>query len=62
MLRDNISEEDALKRIAAQMSQDDKKRFADHLINTSHGFEETRRQTVELIKVLRQQAAEKNDS
>lgn len=62
MLRDNLSQDDALKRVAAQMSQDDKKRFADHLINTSHGFDDTRRSTLAVIEALRQQAAENNDS
>lgn len=53
MLRDNLSESEARKRIAAQMSQDEKKRFADHLIDTSHGFEDTRRQTLVLLELLR---------
>ncbi len=46
MLRDNLSETDAVKRIAAQMPQDEKKRFADYLIDTSGGFDDTRRQTI----------------
>ncbi len=56
MLRDNLSETDAKKRIAAQMPQDEKKRFADYLIDTSDGFEDTRRQTVELLEILHQPA------
>jgi dephospho-CoA kinase len=55
MLRDNLSEIDARNRIAAQMPQDEKKRFADHLIDTSHGFEDTRRQTLALLETLRDQ-------
>jgi len=53
MLRDSLSEIEAAKRIAAQMPQDEKKLFADHLIDTSHGFEDTRRQTLELLDKLR---------
>ena len=56
MLRDNLSETEAKTRIAAQMSQDEKKTFADHLIDTSRGFDDTRRQTIELLEKLRQQS------
>lgn len=40
--RDDLEMTDALKRIASQMPQDEKKKFADHLIDTSGGFEDTR--------------------
>ena len=53
VLRDNLTETEAAKRIAAQMPQDEKKRFADHLIDTSHGFEDTREKTLEILKKLR---------
>ena len=56
MLRDNLSKTEAKTRIAAQMSQDEKKTFADHLIDTSRGFDDTRRQTIELLEKLRQQS------
>ena len=56
MLRVNLSEAEAKTRIAAQMSQDEKKTFADHLIDTSRGFDDTRRQTIELLEKLRQQS------
>ncbi len=49
MLRDNLTGSEARKRIAAQMPQDEKKRFADHLIDTSNGFDDTRRQVVEVF-------------
>ena len=62
MLRDEVSRQDAEKRIAAQMPQEEKKRFADHLIDTSQGFDDTRRQTLELVELLRQQASETDDS
>jgi dephospho-CoA kinase len=53
MLRDNLSEEDAQKRIDAQMSQDDKKRYADLLIDTSEGFDAARHQTIEVLERLK---------
>ncbi len=53
MLRDNFSETDARKRIAAQMPQEEKKSFADYLIDTSGGFEDTRRTTVDVFQELR---------
>ena len=42
--RDGLGESDARKRIASQMPQDEKKRFADFLIDTSGEFESTREQ------------------
>jgi dephospho-CoA kinase len=53
MLRNNLSEEEARKRIRAQMPQEEKKRYADFLIETSAGFEETRRQTIEVFEQLK---------
>ncbi len=58
MLRDNLSDADAQKRIAAQMPQDEKKRYADHLIDTSRGFDDTRCQTLEALEKLRPEAAQ----
>jgi len=52
MLRDNLSEIDAQKRIDAQMPQEEKKRFADFLIDTSGGFEDTRNQTIDVFRQL----------
>lgn len=43
-MRDRLPEAEAKKRIAAQMPQSEKKRYADHLIDSSKGFEDTRRQ------------------
>jgi dephospho-CoA kinase len=54
MLRNNLSQEEAEKRVAAQMSQDEKKKFADYLIDTSEGFEDTRRQTERVYAALLQ--------
>ncbi len=52
-LRDDLPETDAKKRIAAQMPQEEKKQYADFLIDTSNGFEDTRRQIVEVYKKLK---------
>jgi dephospho-CoA kinase len=40
--RDGLSEADARKRTQSQMPQDEKKRYADFLIDTSDGFDPTR--------------------
>jgi dephospho-CoA kinase len=53
MARDGLSRAEAEKRIAAQMPQEEKKKFADYLIDTSDGFESTRRRTVEVYDELR---------
>jgi len=45
MKRDNISREEAERRITAQMPQEEKKKHADYLIDTSAGFESARQQT-----------------
>ena len=52
MLRNALSREEAEKRISAQMSQEEKKKFADYLIDTSEGFDDTRRQTEEVYGAL----------
>lgn len=48
MLRDGLSADEAARRIAAQMSQDEKKSYADYLIDSSDGFERTREQATEI--------------
>jgi dephospho-CoA kinase len=53
MLRNNLSEAEALKRINAQMPQEEKKRYADFLIDTSEGFEATKLQTIEIFEQLK---------
>ncbi len=45
MLRNNLSISEAKQRIISQMPQEEKKRFADLLIDTSDGFESARKQT-----------------
>jgi dephospho-CoA kinase len=53
MARNQISREEAQGRMLAQMPQEEKKRYADFLIDTSDGFEDTRRQTVNVYEKLR---------
>src|SRR3954453_23653528 len=57
MLRNKLSRDEALRRINSQMSQEEKQKFADYLIDTSDGFELTRAGTLEiyqqLIRVIR---------
>jgi len=52
MARDDLGREEAEKRIGAQMSQDEKKKFADYLIDTSDGFEAARKRTTEVYEEL----------
>lgn len=52
MLRNGLSREEAEQRISAQMSQEEKKKFADYLIDTSEGFDDTRRQTEKVYGAL----------
>jgi dephospho-CoA kinase len=51
--RDQLTVEEARRRIDAQMPQDEKKKYADFLIDTSEGFEDTRRRVAETFKKLR---------
>lgn len=51
--RNNLSREEAARRINAQMPQEEKKKYADFLIDTTEGFEATRAQTVEVFRQLR---------
>jgi dephospho-CoA kinase len=53
MARNHLSSAEAASRIAAQMPQEEKKRYADYLIDTSEGFEETRRRTEEVYSALK---------
>jgi dephospho-CoA kinase len=61
MSRNNLSETEAIKRINSQMPQDEKKKYADFLIDTSEGFEDTRRQTTEIYEQLKNIQNEKAD-
>lgn len=53
--RDKLQPDEAERRIASQMPQEEKKRFADYLIDTSDGFEAARRSAVEVYGKLRQE-------
>ena len=51
--RDGLSRSEAEDRIAAQMAQDEKKSYADYLIDTSNSFEDTSRQVAETFSSLK---------
>jgi len=53
MARNNLTREEAQKRIDAQMPQEAKQKFADYLIDTSEGFDSARSRTVEVYEELR---------
>ena len=57
MSRDAVSREEAGQRIEAQMSQEEKKSYADFLIDTSEGFESARRQTETVFRQLKDLAS-----
>jgi dephospho-CoA kinase len=52
MLRNQLSLAEAQRRIASQMPQEEKQKYADYLIDTSDGFEPTRVRTVEVYNEL----------
>ncbi|HKS28002.1 MAG TPA: dephospho-CoA kinase [Pyrinomonadaceae bacterium] len=54
MRRNSLSREEAELRIAAQMSQEEKMRHADFLIDTSDDYEATRERTEEVFQKLRE--------
>ncbi|HSE98149.1 MAG TPA: dephospho-CoA kinase [Blastocatellia bacterium] len=52
MRRNRLTREDAERRIAAQMSSDEKRRYADYEIDTSGAFDRTREQVREVFSEL----------
>jgi dephospho-CoA kinase len=52
--RNGLSLEEAERRISAQMSQDEKMKHADFLIDTSAGFESAREQTEAVFRQLQE--------
>lgn len=52
MRRGGITREDAERRVAAQMTSEEKLAFADYRINTGGTFEETRERVIEVHKEL----------
>ncbi|HEV2799333.1 MAG TPA: dephospho-CoA kinase [Pyrinomonadaceae bacterium] len=55
--RDGLTMAEATRRICSQMPQEEKKGYADYLIDTSAGFEDARRQTSAVYESLRALAA-----
>ena len=53
LLRNKLTLVQAQERIASQMPQEQKQRFADFLIDTSDGFEATRKRTIEVFEKLK---------
>lgn len=51
-MRDRLSDDEAEKRVRSQMPQDEKKKFADFLIDTSGSFESTRDQCTQVHRTL----------
>jgi len=62
MARKNLSREEAESRIGAQMSQEEKKKFADYLIDTSDGFDAARQRTAEVYGELTNELRRRNQS
>lgn len=60
MTRNNLTRDEAEKRILAQMSQEEKKKRADYLIDTSDGFEAARMRTCEVYGELRAELKRKD--
>lgn len=54
--RDGLTVAEAGRRIAAQMTQEEKKKFADYLIDTSNGFADARAQALAVYEKLRAHA------
>lgn len=52
MLRSGLSRDEAQARIDSQMPQEEKQKYADYLIDTSDGFEITRKRTLEVHNEL----------
>lgn len=53
MERNGFTREQALARISAQMPSEEKLKYADYSIDTSNGFEDTRRQVEKIYEELR---------
>lgn len=52
MERSGLSEQEAQRRIASQMPQEEKKQYADFLIDTTEGFADTKQQVLEVFEQL----------
>lgn len=51
--RDNCTEKEAISRINSQMSQQEKQKFADYIIDNSNSFEKLEREVLKVIKILK---------
>jgi dephospho-CoA kinase len=60
MSRDKLNRAEAERRIETQMPQEEKKKFADYLIDTSDGFEAARRRAVEVYGKLSEELSKKD--
>ncbi|HVG20107.1 MAG TPA: dephospho-CoA kinase [Blastocatellia bacterium] len=56
MRRNQITPEDAERRVAAQMPSEEKRRYADYEVNTSGTMEETRKRVIEVYGELQRAA------
>jgi dephospho-CoA kinase len=61
MARNKLGRDEAEARIAAQMSQEEKMKFADYLIDTSDGFEAAREAATKVYVKLRGDLQESHD-
>ena len=50
--RENCTEKEAVSRINSQMSQSEKSKFADYIIDNSNSFEELQKRVLEFIEIL----------
>ena len=62
LLERGLSQEQAQRRIAAQMPIDEKRRLANDVVDCSGLFEETERQVAHLLEKLRQMGANQGNS
>ncbi len=52
MLRDHVSEEDAIKRMSSQMSLEDKKAYADVIIDNTKSIDDLQSQILAFLKTI----------
>jgi dephospho-CoA kinase len=62
MARNQVSRAAAEQRIRAQMSQEEKKQYADYLIDTSGGYDAARNRTIEVYQELKEAAKRKESA
>ncbi|MEJ7616852.1 MAG: dephospho-CoA kinase [Pyrinomonadaceae bacterium] len=60
--RESITNDEARRRIAAQMPQEEKKRYANYLIDTSDGYQAARQQTIAVFGGLKALSATRLDA